>query len=72
MSLSYRKVDSLLSANASGEVREGDSLLIERGRAPFDGELALVRRGAVEFLCRWCGEDDDEVVGVVIGIKRKL
>ena len=46
--------------------------MVERGRAPLTGELTLVRRGAVELLRRWCGEDGDEVVGVVIGIKRRL
>lgn len=46
--------------------------MIERGRPPLEGELALVRRGAVELLRRWHGEDGDEVLGVVIGIKRKL
>jgi hypothetical protein len=72
MSLIYRRVDAVLSANASGEVREGDCLLLETGRAPREGELALVRAEKVEALCRWgrgCGR---EVIGVVIGVKRRL
>lgn len=72
MALTYRKVDLLLSAGAAGGVREGDCLLLETGRRPIDGELALVRRGRAETLCRWDGRDGDEVLGVVIGVKRKL
>jgi hypothetical protein len=71
MSLSYRKVDTLLSADAGGEVRPGDTLLLEDDRIPRGGELVLVRRGAVEAVCRWDGAGDGEVVGVVIGIKRR-
>ena len=72
----------VLSANAGGEVREGDCLLLEVGRMPLEGELALVRRGRIEAVCRWMGGegvdvtgvrgDGIDVVGVVIGIKRKL
>jgi hypothetical protein len=72
MSIIYRKVDLLLSADAAGEVREGDCLLLEMGRRPANGELALVRRGRAEALCRWNGQDGGEVLGVVIGVKRKL
>ena len=72
MALSYRKVDVLLSSDAGGEVREGDCLLLEMGRSPADGELALVRHGRAETLCRWDGRDGVEVLGVVIGVKRKL
>jgi len=72
MSLTYRKVDLLLSADAAGEVREGDCLLLEMGRRPAAGELALVKRGQAEALCRWNDEDGIEVMGVVIGVKRKL
>ena len=72
MALTYRKVDLLLSADAAGEVREGDCLLLEMGRRPASGELALVRRGRAETLCRWDGRDGGEVLGVVIGVKRKL
>lgn len=72
MSLVYRKVDAVLSANTSGEVREGDRLLMETGRMPREGELALVRAGKIEGLCRWHRESGSEVIGVVIGIKRRL
>jgi hypothetical protein len=72
MALTYRKVDLLLSSDAGGEVREGDCLLLEMGRSPVDGELALVRRGRAEALRRWDGECGGEVLGVVIGVKRKL
>jgi hypothetical protein len=72
MSLKYRKVDVLLSAGAAGEVCEGDCLLLETGRRPAEGELALVRRGSAEVLCRWNGQDGADVLGVVIGVKRKL
>jgi len=72
MSIIYRKVDLLLSADAAGEVREGDCLLLETGRRPAEGELALVRRGRTETLCRWNGQGGVEVLGVVIGVKRKL
>ncbi len=71
MPLSYRKVDVLLSADAGGEVQAGDTLLLEDDRVPRGGELVLVRRGAVEAVCRWNGAEEDEVVGVVIGIKRR-
>ena len=71
--LVYRKVDAVLSANAGGEVREGDRLLLETGRAPRRGELALVRAGTVETLRRWDGgRGGGAIVGVVIGIKRRL
>jgi hypothetical protein len=53
-------------------VREGDCLLLEMGRSPAAGELALVRRGRAEALRRWDGECGGEVLGVVIGVKRKL
>lgn len=72
MSLVYRRVDLLLSSNASGEVREGDCLLLEMGRPPRRGELALLRRGNAEMLGRWRAGAEGDVVGVVIGIKRKL
>ena len=72
MSLAYRKVDSLLAADAAGEVREGDCLLLEMGAAPREGELALVRRGAVEVVCRWGSGCGGEVLGVVVGVKRRL
>jgi len=72
MALTYRKVDLLLSSDAEGEVREGDCLLLEMGRSPAAGELALVRRGRAEALRRWDGECGVEVLGVVIGVKRKL
>ncbi len=71
MPLSYRKVDALLSADAGGEVRAGDTLLLEDDRVPRGGELVLVRRGGVEAVRRWDGMEEDEVVGVVIGIKRR-
>ncbi|MBN1884781.1 MAG: hypothetical protein JW876_04565 [Candidatus Krumholzibacteriota bacterium] len=71
MSFVYRTVDAVLSAN--GEVREGDRLLIETGRPPRVDELALVRRGKAETLRRWTGPEDAlEVLGVVIGIRRRL
>ena len=64
----------MLSAAAGGEVKEGDSLLLELERPPLTGELVLVRRGHGEALCRWNGQDRDgvAVLGVVIGVKRKL
>ena len=72
MPLSYRKVDALLSADAGGEVQAGDTLLLEDDRVPRGGELVLVKHGAAEAIRRWDGADgDDEVVGVVIGIKRR-
>jgi hypothetical protein len=70
--LIYRRVDRLLSAGAGGEVREGDCLLLEMGRMPADGELALVRSGRGETLRRWRDDGDGDVVGVVIGIKREI
>jgi hypothetical protein len=72
MALKYRKVDSLLSADAGGEVCEGDCLLLETETRPREGELALVRRGKVETVRRWSSGCGDEVVGVVIGVKRRL
>ena len=71
VSFVYRTVDTVLSAG--GSVREGDRLLLETGRPPRPGELALVRRGRGEALRRWTGgEGTVEVVGVVIGIRRRL
>lgn len=72
MPLVYRKVDMLLSADTGGKVRDGDYLLLEMGRRPRAGELALVKRAGGETLCRWNGQDGVEVLGVVIGVKRKL
>ena len=71
MSLSYRTVDMLLSADAGGEVREGDTLLVEDDHRPRGGELVLVRRGAAEAVRRWDESCEGEIVGVVIGIKRR-
>ena len=72
MSLHYRRVDAVLSSNAGAEVREGDYLLLEVGRAPRKGELALVRRGKIETVCRWQDEGEADLLGLVIGVKRKL
>jgi hypothetical protein len=72
MALVYMRVDAMLSAHAGGEAREGDRLLLETGRMPRRGELALVRRGRTEVLCRWDEGCGGVVVGVVIGMKRKL
>jgi hypothetical protein len=72
MSLLYRRVDMVLSSNSRVEVREGDRLLIDADRKPESGELALVRRGRVETLCRWHGAGDGEVIGLVVGVRRKL
>ena len=72
MAITYRRVDMLLSAAGDGEVSEGDNLLLETGRRPAAGELALVRRGRAEALCRWSDQEGVDVMGVVIGIKRKL
>ena len=72
MPFAYRKIDILLSVEPGGEVKEGDCLLLETGRRPLQGELALVKRGKAEALCRWSGREGDEVLGVVLGVKRKL
>jgi hypothetical protein len=72
MSLVYLRVDALLSAHAGGEAREGDRLLLETDRLPRPGELALVREGRTEVLRRWDAAGDAPVVGVVIGVKRRL
>ena len=52
-------------------MRVGDTLLLEDDRVPRGGDLVLARRGAAEVVRRWEGKDDGEVVGVVIGIKRR-
>jgi hypothetical protein len=72
MSLVYRRVDKILSGNAGGEVREGDCLLLETSGEPERGGLALVRRGGVESLSRWDEGRPGEVLGIVVGIRRKL
>ena len=72
MSLVYRRVDKVLSGNAAGEVCEGDCLLLETAAEPVSGELALIRRDGVESLCRWDESWPEEVLGIVVGIKRKL
>ncbi len=69
--LIYRRVDKILSMNAPAEVMEGDCLLIETGRKPRKGELALVRSGKVEILRRWEGGAVDGLLGLVIGVRRK-
>ena len=71
MSLVYRRVDKVLSGNAGGEVREGDCLLLETVGDPGKGELALVRRGGIESLCRWDEKRPGEILGIVVGIRRK-
>ncbi len=72
MPLVYRRVDLLLSSNAGGEVREGDCLLIDPGRRPEEGALTLVRKGSLEMLCRWHDGRAGDVLGLVIGVKRRL
>lgn len=71
MALVYRRVDMVLSSDADGEVREGDCLLLDTGRVPGKGDLALVRSGKAEALCRWDGRGG-EVLGLVIGVRRRL
>ncbi len=72
MSLVYRRVDKVLSGNAGGEVCEGDCLLLETAGEPGDGELTLVKRDGVESLCRWDESRSEAVLGIVVGIRRKL
>ena len=72
MSLVYRRVDKVLSGNAAGEVCEGDCLLLETAGEPGKGELTLVRSGGIESLCRWNGKCAEEILGIVVGIRRKL
>jgi hypothetical protein len=72
MSLVYRRVDKVLSGNAGGEVCEGDCLLIETAGEPGRGELALVMRDGIESLRRCDGSVPGEVLGIVVGIRRKL
>lgn len=62
----------ILSSNSREEVREGDCLLLETGRRPKKGELALIRRGRVETLCRWDGQAEEDLLGLVIGVRRRL
>lgn len=54
------------------EVCEGDCLLLETAGTPGAGDLALVRTGGVESLCRWDGERSGELLGIVVGIRRRL
>ena len=72
MSLVYRRVDKVLSGNAGGEVCEGDCLLLETAGEPGAGELALVKRDGIESLCRWDESRSEPVLGIVVGIRRKL
>jgi hypothetical protein len=74
MSLVYRRVDRVLSGDgdAGCEVCEGDCLLLETAGTPGAGDLALVRRDGVESLCRWDGDRSGEVLGIVVGIRRRL
>ena len=71
MSLVYRRVDIILSSNADGEAHEGDSLMIETDSAPVRGELVLVRDGGVESICRWKGDPSGNLVGLIVGIRRR-
>ena len=68
MSLVYRRVDIILSSNAAGEVREGDSLIIETESAPARDELVLVRDGGVESIRRWKGDTSGDLVGQILSI----
>ena len=72
MTFLYRKVDSLLADSSNGEVGVGDTLLVERDRPPGEGELVLVRVHGSERLRRWREGLMDDVLGVVIGIRRRL
>jgi len=72
MSLVYRRIDKVLSGAAGGEVCEGDCLLLETAGTPGAGDLALVRSGGVESLCRWDDDRAGEVLGIVVGIRRRL
>jgi hypothetical protein len=81
MALVYRRVDRVLSGDGGGgdgdadsgcEVCEGDCLLLETAGTPGAGDLALVRDGGVESLCRWDGERSGELLGIVVGIRRRL
>ncbi|MDD3643779.1 MAG: hypothetical protein PHQ19_09995 [Candidatus Krumholzibacteria bacterium] len=54
------------------EVCEGDCLLLETAGTPGTGDLALVRAGGVESLCRWDVERPGELIGIVVGIRRRL
>lgn len=59
-------------ADPGREIREGDCLLLETAGTPGTGDLALVRTGGVESLCRWDGGRSGELVGIVVGIRRRL
>jgi len=72
MSLLYRKVDQLLAGSAEERFEVGDYLLLERNGVPRRGDLALIRVDGVERVCRWGDGVDGEVVGVVIGIRKRL
>lgn len=72
MSMVYRRVDLLLAESMDVELEEGDYVLLEESGVPREGELVVVRSGGAERLCRWGGEKDGEVVGIVVGIRRKL
>ena len=72
MVLVYRRVDMVLSSDSRGEVREGDCLLLDTGREPGEGDLALVRQGKAEAIRRWNGGSGSDVLGLVIGVRRKL
>jgi len=72
MSLLYRRVDRLLSTSEEGGLEVGDYLLIEGGGIPKRGDLVLIRVDGVERVCRWDDRVDGEVVGVVIGIRKRL
>ena len=50
----------------------GEYVLVEEGGTPGEGELVIVRVNGAERICRWDREVEGEVVGVVVGIRRRL
>lgn len=72
MSFRYVKIDGVFGDDAACGVESGDRLLLDTARAPRQGDLALVKRGNLPTVCRWSNGSKDELVGVVIALKRRL
>ncbi len=72
MSFSYRRVDLLLAGGPEVGLEPGDYVLVEEGGVPGEGELVIIRVNGAERICRWDREVEGEVVGVVVGIRRRL
>ncbi len=72
MSFRYLKINGLFGDEAACGIEQGDRLLLDTARSPREGDLTLVRRGKVPTVRRWSPGSGDQLVGVVVALKRRL